>query len=108
MPPAIRFQWGTFQFDGVVDSINESLEYFSSQGIPLRATVSMKMSRQDVAVPKPSKGTPGVSPVNSVRSGQTLQQAAAIQGNPNWQSIARGNNVENPRLIAAGRRLLGL
>ncbi len=108
VPPGIRFQWGTFQFDGVVDSIDETLEYFSSAGIPLRATVSLSMSRQDVAVPRPDKGTPGITPINSVRSGESLQQAAAIQGKSNWQDIARQNGIENPRLVAAGSRLLGL
>src|SRR5262245_58816389 len=39
VPPGIRFHWGSFLFDGVVDSMDENLEYFSSQGVPMRASV---------------------------------------------------------------------
>src|SRR5207244_452074 len=28
LPPGLRFLWGTFQFDGVVDSLEESIEFF--------------------------------------------------------------------------------
>ena len=48
IPPGVRFLWGTFLFEGVVDSITERLEYFSSDGRPLRANVSLGMSSQDI------------------------------------------------------------
>ena len=30
-PPAVRFLWGSFQFDGLMDSLKESLEFFSQR-----------------------------------------------------------------------------
>jgi hypothetical protein len=48
VPPGVRFIWGSFMFDGVVDSINENLEFFSENGIPLRASVSISISSQDI------------------------------------------------------------
>src|SRR5262245_49586395 len=30
VPPAVRFLWGSFQFDGLMDSLEESLEFFSN------------------------------------------------------------------------------
>src|SRR5438105_8170798 len=38
LPPAVRFLWGTFQFDGIMESLEESLEFFSPEGVPLRAS----------------------------------------------------------------------
>ena len=37
-----RFEWGSFIFQGVVDSMDETLDYFSEEGVPLRATVSLE------------------------------------------------------------------
>src|ERR1700724_31044 len=37
VPPEVQFEWGTFIFRGVIDSMSETLEYFSEEGKPLRA-----------------------------------------------------------------------
>jgi phage tail-like protein len=39
--PATRLQWGTFRFDGHVETLEESLELFSADGRPLRARVGL-------------------------------------------------------------------
>jgi hypothetical protein len=41
-PPA-QFQWGRFIFQGVVTSVSEDIDYFASDGTPLRAKVSVTM-----------------------------------------------------------------
>lgn len=48
IPPGIRFVWGSFQFDGVMDSMDETLEFFNQEGRPLRATVSISISRKEI------------------------------------------------------------
>lgn len=48
IPPGVRFIWGSFMFDGVMDSINENLEFFSENGIPLRASVAISIASQDI------------------------------------------------------------
>ncbi|HWA27210.1 MAG TPA: hypothetical protein VG734_16255, partial [Lacunisphaera sp.] len=48
VPPAVRFLWGTFKFDGLMDSLEESLEYFSPDGRPLRASMSFSLSQQKI------------------------------------------------------------
>src|SRR6185437_7029443 len=48
IPPAVRFRWGTFQFDGIMESLEESLEMFSFEGRPLRASVSLSLSQQKI------------------------------------------------------------
>lgn len=42
--PTVRFQWGDFLFEGTLQSMDETLDYFSDTGVPLRATVSLSMS----------------------------------------------------------------
>ena len=48
IPPGVRFIWGSFMFDGVMDSINENLEFFSEDGMPLRASVSISIASQEI------------------------------------------------------------
>ncbi|MGC5075666.1 hypothetical protein [Agrococcus sp. DT81.2] len=45
-PPAIRFQWGSFMFQGIVTQLTEDLDYFAPDGTPLRAKVSVTITEQ--------------------------------------------------------------
>src|SRR5262245_48833072 len=72
VPPAVRFLWGSFQFDGLMDSLEESLEFFSSDGRPLRASMSLSLSQQKITefTFRPVSGaggpeTPGTRPLTS-------------------------------------------
>jgi hypothetical protein len=113
VPPGVRFLWGTFLFEGVMESINETLEFFSEKGKPLRASVSVSLTKQEVDVqPLPagedarSDSPPGTQPVDTASQGETYQQRAARRGNvKDWQEGARADGVENPRHIAAGTPL---
>lgn len=42
-PKRCLFQWGAFEFLGLVESFEETLDFFSREGTPLRATVSLKL-----------------------------------------------------------------
>jgi hypothetical protein len=59
IPPAVRFLWGSFQFDGIMESLEESLEFFSPDGRPLRASMSLALSQQKIKafnVPSSERG----------------------------------------------------
>jgi hypothetical protein len=43
-PPAVRFKWGKFCFQGIMTQLTEDLDYFSSDGMPLRAKVSVTIT----------------------------------------------------------------
>jgi Contractile injection system tube protein/LysM domain len=120
VPPAVRFLWGSFQFDGMLDSLEESLEFFSPDGRPLRANVSLALSQQkitafsfrDLAAAGGGAGgpgggtpsTPGTKPLTPAPQGSTLQGLAESQGRGgDWQAIASANGIENPRILAPGR-----
>ena len=110
--PGVRFRWGSFQFDGIVDSLEESLEFFSNDGRPLRANVSLGISQtqtQKVTI-LPTGGPPGgalpagTSPLAVAQAGASLQQMAAAAGaGAEWQAIASANGIENPRLLPPGQ-----
>jgi len=113
VPPAVRFLWGTFQFDGIMDSLDESLEFFSPEGRPLRASITLSLSQQKIAFAIPEGGAPagkpgasilGTQPLVQVQAGANLQNLASQLGKgADWQSIASANGIENPRLIAPGQ-----
>ncbi|MGA7830716.1 MAG: hypothetical protein WCA21_07140 [Terracidiphilus sp.] len=46
-PPVLMFQWGSYQFQGIMDSFKETIDFFSADGVALRALVSIGLSRQD-------------------------------------------------------------
>lgn len=46
-PPAVRFEWGAFMFQGIVTQLTEDLDLFSPKGLPLRAKVSLTITEQN-------------------------------------------------------------
>ena len=110
IPPVTRFSWGSFQFDGIMESLEESLEFFSKDGRPLRASISIGLTQQEITEIKPKDITPpglsspGTRPLTPAPAGQPLQKSADSQGKGgNWQDIAAANNIENPRMLQAGQ-----
>ncbi len=115
VPPGISFEWGTFFFRGVVDSLEENLEYFSEQGVPLRATVSLNITRQQIIFDindkgelgkgKTATGEPpiGTEQVEAARQGDSVPSMAARQNRSgDWKSIAAANGIDDPLHLQAG------
>ena len=117
VPPGISFEWGTFIFQGIVNSMQETLDYFSEEGVPLRSTVSLDVGRQDIeylfgtpgaATGGPSgagtgAGNPGQAPLSPARPGDSVQKMAGRNGDSsNWKAIAAANNVDDPLRLSAG------
>jgi hypothetical protein len=114
IPPAVRFIWGSFQFDGMMDSLEENLEFWSGDGRPLRASLGLALSQQKITFAFSDKArggsgpgapsTPGTSPLAQAPAGATVQGLAAGAGvGGDWQAIAAANGIENPRLLAPGQ-----
>ncbi len=111
VPPGIRFLWGSFKFDGIMESLEESLEFFSPEGRPLRASVSIGLSQQSIefqqeAIKDPAggKAPPGTKPLAEAAIGDTLQGLASGLGKAqDWQKIAAANGIENPRMLRPGQ-----
>ncbi|MDX6527770.1 MAG: hypothetical protein QOH41_60 [Blastocatellia bacterium] len=124
-PPLVRFQWGTLNFTGVMDSLDESLEFFSTEGVPLRASMNIGISQGEVLSPPERSGGStaglnlsagigigvsaslgaGTQPLAQAEAGVSLQAmaSASFGGEADWQSIASANGIENPRLLQPGQ-----
>jgi hypothetical protein len=111
VPPGIRFIWGTFLFDGIVTTIDESLEFFSPEGKPLRAKIAINISKQEIQFQFSQQGSPGLGgapspgtqPLSTAAEGDSLQGVLGQDGKQDqWQAVANANNIDNPRKLAAG------
>lgn len=107
-PPGIRFQWGSFLFDGMVEALEETLDYFSPDGKPLRASIALTLSQQKILV-STFKGDgkvpnrPGQTPLKSAKQGDSLQGMAGKDGKQDWQGIAEANGIEDPLRMSPGQ-----
>ncbi|HVH99857.1 MAG TPA: hypothetical protein VM869_14140, partial [Enhygromyxa sp.] len=55
--PVVEFSWGTYRFKGIFSSYKETLNFFSTTGVPLRASISISMTQQDGLFESTAKGT---------------------------------------------------
>lgn len=109
-PPGVRFVWGSFLFDGVVDSMEETLEYFSPDGYPLRAQVGLTLSSPGIQYqfpPQDREQTTGAQRTTPVREGESVQQATTRAGRSpsSWRDAAAANDIDNPRFPTPGTAL---
>jgi hypothetical protein len=106
IPPAVRFSWGSFLFDGIVDGLEESLEFFSPEGRPLRASVGLSLSQKNILAVKFGEAaeTKGSKPLSPAKSGDSIQSLAGDKGkNGSWQGIAAANGIEDPLRLKPGQ-----
>ncbi|MBW4484548.1 MAG: hypothetical protein KME14_18605 [Tildeniella torsiva UHER 1998/13D] len=112
VPPVVLFEWGTYKFQGMVESYKETIDFFAPNGVPLRASVNLTLSRQDKvfepssyskfdqqdgltpdAVDVPAAPVPGAS-----GGGQDATGLASQAGNPQaGRALAAANSLESMR-----------
>ena len=123
-PKRCLFQWGAFEFLGLVDSFEETVDFFSPNGRPLRATVSLKLKEDryqfrnrstaaqnqnpklsftgNGADKKQPGGGSGAGNGNSAPNQNTSPVPGASKDGPgSWRDNAMFNGVESPRLPAS-------
>ncbi|MCB8983624.1 MAG: LysM peptidoglycan-binding domain-containing protein [Ardenticatenaceae bacterium] len=114
-PPRTRFQWGSLVFEGIADALEETLDYFSAEGVPMRATLSLTLKSDNIVFlidklkgngRSPSAPTPGTgitTPLQSARPGDSITSLAGRAGlSANWKAIAAANNIDDPLRLQAG------
>jgi len=117
-PPGLQITWGTFQFAGIMESLDETLDFFSPSGEALRSMLSITVSRQEIqydasaaAILQQPTAPKGITPYTLVPNNKPFQQMAAQAsssgqpGAPGWQGMALANGIENPRMLGAGALL---
>lgn len=97
-PNRCLFQWGSFAFVGLMQSLDETLDFFSPTGTPLRASVSLKLAEDRYqfltgTAQRAAREQPSFAP-----SG-TGAPPPGPDGDPKgWRDTALYNGIESPRL----------
>jgi hypothetical protein len=106
-PRRCLFQWGAFEFLGMVQSFDETLDFFSPEGQPLRATVGLKLAEsryqfRSRELARAQRDTPSFATSGSA---DPAAPAATLAGpgkggaaQRDWRSTALFNGLESPRL----------
>jgi hypothetical protein len=102
-PCVVLFEWGAFKFQGLIDSYRESLDFFSSNGVPLRASVSLTMASQDKVFERLGQGDSAKKAEPLVHTlspaGESLTALASRVGHPGaGRALAAANDLESMRL----------
>jgi Contractile injection system tube protein/LysM domain len=129
-PPVLFFSWG-MQFPGqrpyasmgigtgsqqrhgfkcVVESVRQRYTLFSSQGIPLRATLTVSLKEYKTLSEQIAEiNAQSANHTNShvVQAGETLAQiSASVYNDPTqWRAIADQNNILDPMVLQPGQVL---
>lgn len=114
-PARCRFQWGAFKFIGMVGSYNETLDFFSPEGIPLRARLSLSLKEDKYQferdeqvkakrgqLPKFSKAVQDAKK-KQTSDNQTMNEALKSEGKDEakFRNTAMANGVEDTRQLNA-------
>jgi hypothetical protein len=98
-PTTVRFEWGTFELTGVIESITTSYTLFSSSGTPLRAKCQVKMKEWDpdafvYADMGAGRWEGNEIKVIETKPGQTPTQLAQ-ENNTTTQQVCKDNNIDD-------------
>ena len=112
-PPWVKFHWGTqiHSFKAIITSVSVSYTYFSSDGIPLRATVDLNLEQYEPDAnwgsQNPTSGTPKPHRSHQVQVGDSLDRLAAryYGDSTQWRSIATANGIKDPLDLRPGSLL---
>lgn len=109
VPRKCQFEWGAFIFRGMISSYSETLDFFSPEGIPLRATVALTLKEdsfqfEQLEIAAKERAKLGFSNVANTQTGTAPASAgpatAAVAAGKNpkdWRDIAMLNGIEDVR-----------
>ena len=111
VPPICTVRWGTFEFRGVLERVGGKFTLFDSEGIPVRAILSVSFKEAlevDLQVKDPPRESVDQFKTYLVKRGDTLASIAAAEYEDpaRWRVIAEANGIVNPRILPPGRVLV--
>lgn len=112
-PPWVKFHWGTHihSYKAIIESADVTFTYFSHEGLPLRANVSLTLTqfeREGNWGPQnPTSGTPTPNRTHQVQVGDTLDRIASryYGDSTRWRDIATVNGISDPLALVPGTHL---
>ncbi|MBV9931299.1 MAG: hypothetical protein JO013_10180 [Alphaproteobacteria bacterium] len=109
----VSFFWGTSSYTGIIETLTETLDYWSSDGVPLRASLQIAMKgaggehatyasgAQRYKKPDPAPAPPQSTAVTAPPDGAGATGAASEAGDPDaGRYLAASNGLENMRAPA--------
>lgn len=107
----VTFVWGTMAFSGYIESLNETLDYWSSDGVPLRSTfqISLKgvaekflaLKSKPAAYVKTDPAPPSLDmvivPAAKDNEAKFLEEVKAAGDTSTGRGVAAANGIENMR-----------
>jgi len=109
--PICDIFWGEFSFRGVLDHCSGKFTLFLADGTPVRATLSVVFKEYidvDVLVCENPTESADHRKGREIRAGDRLSSIASEEyADPRkWRPIADANNLDDPRHLEPGRRLV--
>jgi nucleoid-associated protein YgaU len=108
-PPWVKFHWGDMHsFKAIIESVDIRFTYFSSTGMPMRASVDMSLKQFEPDAnwgpQNPTSGTPHPHRVHRVQKGETLDRISARHygDSTKWRLIAEANGITDPLALRPG------
>ena len=109
-PPIVRFIWGTPIFTAVLSQVSQTFTMFRSDGIPVRATLSVTFSeyRTELSEKEEVKHSRDRTKSYILQQGDSLWMLAEKEyGDPaQWRAIAEANRMNDPRLLEPGTEIV--
>jgi hypothetical protein len=118
VPPLVKFSWGAYSFTGMVEQYKETIDFFAVGGLPLRSSINLTLSSQEVSFEGGTSGDqasvdgdlaaePVVVPDEEGPLGGS-QGAANRAGDPRAaRGIAAANGAESLRFGGGGGLAIG-
>ncbi len=106
--PSVVFEWGALRFEGVVDSFKQTMDFFSANGVPLRASIALSLSQPDYQFDQQGAGRSANVTGDVTVAGGAPSALAAAGGDPTAaRGIAAANGLESLRAEAGGAISVG-
>ena len=110
-PPFLKVEWGTLSFEGRLDKMETKYLFFSSEGEPRRAQVTLEIiafTNWKSQCKQKNKSSPDLTHLVTVKAGDTLPLLCEkiYQNAAYCSEVARVNNLNSLRHIELGTQLL--
>jgi hypothetical protein len=110
-PPVLLFTWASLSFTCVLARANQRFVMFRPDGTPVRARVQVtfnEFANAELEAKEIKRETADYSKLRLVGEGETLSSIANdVYRDPRlWRPIAIANDIDEPRSVATGTRLL--
>lgn len=102
-PAKVRFEWASFVFEGMITDYNETVDFFSAEGVPLRASLNLSITHYGPAFPpagsdRADTGAGTVPATAPVGDGQSVADVAEQHGRPGAErELAEAAGIEDIR-----------